>query len=764
MPNPALARFVFDGTSTPLLALSGVEAISQPFQFTITVPSSPLFDTRQMAGRTAGLRLQDAQGSSRDIRGLIFSVSETPSEISITLMPRLAAGQQAHNTRLFLGKTRQTIVSQVLQELGYAPEQIIWLGQPSEKHLSASLVQADESQLAFIQRLLAELQCLYWFDSDDELEKICIGTELGQAPMCPELISLSEAKKAALNGEARPMKAFFKQPKPGQRLHQPEQAAQRARGLDVFLPLPDGGAELATRQSVAHRQAVARGWTLTGNYPILASGFGVEPPSYWRTDQQSEPLAVLHCHHSGDVYDSARPELGLKYQITATLIPRSSGYRPDFPAMPELPMAFPATIESRHAFADLDAQGRYQFRFAFSERNTEKLEHTHASPPTARLVPFANAHQPLSTGWHFPLLDQSTVLVALLDNDPNQPCILGFAPSAGQEGPVTAENAAQSRIVTPGQNELTFDDELPNVVLQTFDGQNRVELNAHGEHQFIYLGAQYGVLQLTAGQYQRWLAEENLVQKHGGHYLETIKQQATADTSGSRHMQAGNRQQLRAAQSLSQQADNHLKMQARQGKLQVRSAGPVTIKSGGAHVTKVANGSYNVQASGHIELRGTGQGNLTVSNGTGGFKIDPQGNIKVFGEQVTLKGQSGVTFNGDVEYELGASNAPESTPAVEPVEIEDIEPLALENTEASGEARQYERDANLYDAQATEQLSIEIKDSQGNTQPNTWVEITKASGDVVTTRSDRYGMIYIQKAGFNNAKIRLKGYKAEKHQ
>ncbi|MDX1475411.1 MAG: hypothetical protein R3309_14655, partial [Reinekea sp.] len=55
------------------------------------------------------------------------------------------------------------------------------------------------------------------------------------------------------------------------------------------------------------------------------------------------------------------------------------------------------------------------------------------------------------------------------------------------------------------------------------------------------------------------------------------------------------------------------------------------------------------------------------------------GNIKLFGKQITLKGQSGVTFDGNVEYELGESNAPESADAIEPVEIDEIEALISEN-------------------------------------------------------------------------------------
>uniref|UniRef100_UPI0018A9C0EE HET-C-related protein n=1 Tax=Reinekea sp. G2M2-21 TaxID=2788942 RepID=UPI0018A9C0EE len=79
-----------------------------------------------------------------------------------------------------------------------------------------------------------------------------------------------------------------------------------------------------------------------------------------------------------------------------------------------------------------------------------------------------------------------------------------------------------------------------------------------------------------------------------------------------------------------------------------------------------------------ITITGTGRGDLLFSNGTGGFKIDGKGNIKLFGKQITLKGQSGVTFDGNVEYELGESNEPESAKTFKPKRVNDIAPLELE--------------------------------------------------------------------------------------
>ncbi|MEJ2066120.1 MAG: hypothetical protein P8X74_23055, partial [Reinekea sp.] len=76
-----------------------------------------------------------------------------------------------------------------------------------------------------------------------------------------------------------------------------------------------------------------------------------------------------------------------------------------------------------------------------------------------------------------------------------------------------------------------------------------------------------------------------------------------------------------------------------------------------------------------------GEGDLVLmgGNGKGGVKIDKDGNIKVWGVQVTIKGRGAVNFNGKVEYDPGAGNEPEDAISVTPEEIPEIEALVSEH-------------------------------------------------------------------------------------
>ncbi|MBU2862314.1 LysM peptidoglycan-binding domain-containing protein [Reinekea forsetii] len=708
MKEAAIARCRINSENFPVISLHGSEAISQLFEFETTISDNlGLMIPSEQLGNPATLSLQDNEGNFRQISGDICAIDYQADTATITLKPKLARGQNSQQTRLFLNKSRQQIVNQILVELGYTAHQINWYIDSTETGLHTTLLQAGESQLNFVKRLLAELQCFFWFDSHNYDETIHIANNLVQTPFTPPITSIEEQKRASLQGKDSPLTMYWQQALPAKFFNtytrpalpiSTERSDTKHIGYnsayieETHLPLPESARQSAELQSQQHQTANQAGFILKGSFPTVAPGFSINIPVFWRSDQGIDDLTVIHTVHFGEVFDAANPELGLKYNQTSKLIKRSSGFAPDFPTMPALPLMFPARIESNTKYAYLDEHGRYQLRMAFSPNNSEHFEHTLASPSIDRMIPFTNASQEVNTGWHYPLLDNSTVLVTLLNNDPNRPCILGFASEIGQNGPVNQSNAHQSRIVTPAQNELTFDDQLPNIILQTFDGQTKLELNAAGEQPFIQLAAQFGLVKLSAGQHQRWLVRENLVQKHGGSLLEKVKANSTSKTDGNSQLQAAKQQTARTKTDMTFNSTANQEWQAKSAGINIRSEAAYSITSKGAQLSKISDGNYRVQAPTEISFKGTGRGDMLITNGTGGFKIDSSGNIKLFGSTVSLKGGSDVTFFGDVEYELGASNEAEKAKLVKPKRVNDISSLELESFNVSqDELTPYER-------------------------------------------------------------------------
>ncbi len=197
-------------------------------------------------------------------------------------------------------------------------------------------------------------------------------------------------------------------------------------------------------------------------------------------------------------------------------------------------------IESRYDHAELGTDGHYYFRADF-DRSARGI--SLASPKTSRLVPYASPQEDATdpTGWHFPLLDQSRALVTFLDNDPSRPMIVGFVPGQRQGGPVTADNGAQSRIVTPGQNELTFDDspKATRIALHTFDRQVRLELNAREAEPYIHLMAIYGSINLYASLSINIKAGAQLEERIGADRTQSVKNTSLTQTEdGAIHHQA----------------------------------------------------------------------------------------------------------------------------------------------------------------------------------------------------------------------------------
>ncbi|EAR09285.1 contractile injection system protein, VgrG/Pvc8 family [Reinekea blandensis] len=670
------------GITLTVKALQGRERLSQPFQYTVSTSSEVRLDAQSQVGQPACLVMTDAMGVQRERPGIVTALEETADEVTFTLEPLLATGQQVRNTRLFLYRTRRQLIDQCLIELGYNREQIVWLAQGHEADQRPALLQAGETHLAFISRLLAELGCFFWHAGELENEQICIADNLVQTSFLPPLISLQQAKKAALNGEANPLKRHWSAPEAGKvfalDLHPTEPGKTTAYQRDTNMPLAPGLAARAGQQSQTHAQSMSLQWQLEGTFPTLSVGSSVALPPQWHREPPGPELTVISLTIEGQVYDRAAPETGLRLSVDARLIARACAYQPEFPNPPSLPLMFPAQIESRHAYAEMNEEGRYQLRFGFTERNTEPLEHTDASYPTERMVPFANADQPEATGWHYPLLDRSRILVTLLNNDPNRPCILGFASALDQTGPVINENSHQNRLVTPGGHEWLLDDDPHRIALQTFDGQNLLELDASGENPLINIASQYGLVRFHAGKSMHWTAGESLTQNHGGQKTVSVKQNSIEQTDDQRHLQSAKRQILRAKQNLEQTSDNSQQWHMKTGGLNILAAKDVTLKSQGAQITRISDGSYRVQAPSDITLTGT-DGDMLISNGTGGVRLSSDGTIKLFGAQITLKGQSGVTFSGDVEYELGAANEAEAAEALEPEEIDEIEALASEH-------------------------------------------------------------------------------------
>jgi len=162
-----------------VLEFTGKEAISQPFRFELELVSErPDLDLESLLHRQAFLRF-DAEGSG--VHGQIYQVGQGDSGKRLTryhlsLVPRLTYLGHRINQRIFQHQTVPQIVARILKDHAILRDAFEFrLG--SEYPEREYCVQYAESDLAFIQRLCAEVGIHYHFQHSPEGHLLVFGDD-----------------------------------------------------------------------------------------------------------------------------------------------------------------------------------------------------------------------------------------------------------------------------------------------------------------------------------------------------------------------------------------------------------------------------------------------------------------------------------------------------------------------------------------------------------------------------------------------------------
>ncbi|WP_338584364.1 type VI secretion system tip protein TssI/VgrG [Pseudomonas sp. MAG733B] len=182
-----------DGVQSELkvLEFTGKEAISQPYRFEVELVSErPDIELESLLHRQAFLSF-DAQGSG--VHGQIFRIGQGDSgkrltRYQISLVPRLTYLGQRINQRVFQHRSVPAIITQIFKDhgiLGDAFEFQLGGDYPEREYC----VQYAESDLAFIQRLCAELGIHYHFQHSSDGHLLVFGDDQTFFPRLPQSTS-----------------------------------------------------------------------------------------------------------------------------------------------------------------------------------------------------------------------------------------------------------------------------------------------------------------------------------------------------------------------------------------------------------------------------------------------------------------------------------------------------------------------------------------------------------------------------------------------
>ncbi|KQQ56035.1 type IV secretion protein Rhs [Pseudomonas sp. Leaf127] len=506
-----------------VLAFEGEEHLSQPFTYRIefTCPQQDLA-AEQFLGRAghfslhppahtlpralpgfpvpAVVPLRTLRGTITGLQRLSGSVDEARYEV--TLQPRLALLARGRQYRLYQDRSVPQIVEHILRSRhGFLGQDFIFT-LSREYPRREQVMQYGESDLAFIDRLLAEVGIWYRVTSDDRLRIDVVqfhddqrqyqrGVKLAQHP--PSGFASHEDSVWALQTRHQVVEKniHFRSYDP--------------RNLHTWLK---GEVDHSRRATTTYGEAYhyAEPYTALGDPLALdedllsESGFFYARLRHERylNDQVrlsgTSSSATLAPGQVLNILDDA-PKAFAPGAVLTRLITRAARdssliahfeaipysetvcFRPPLPDKPRMAGTVPARVTSNHAndpYSHIDREGRYKVSFLFDRDEWPQGKES----MWLRLArPYAgDVH-----GLHLPLIQGTEVAVAFEQGDPDKPYIAHALHDSGHVDHVTLGKRDYTRNVlrTPANNKLRMEDRRgeEHVKLSTeYSGKSQLNL------------------------------------------------------------------------------------------------------------------------------------------------------------------------------------------------------------------------------------------------------------------------------------------------
>ncbi len=364
--HSAHLHFAIAGQKYDAISFEGSEAISSPFSATLLVLAE-LDDA--WLGQPAVVILIDASGNERTLAGIVSYQRERglnarkQSRVEVKLQPRLWLLSQSRDNRVIQGFSIPELVTRVLAQHAIGSDSAQWhLGKtyPACQYT----VQYDETDLAFIERLLAGIGVSYWFTVEDgkdvlhfsdgnaQFSKLKLGVVpfISNAGLDKPIASFNRFIKGSRKVSAHAQVVDYNYMTPdhvikaglGPAANDPanvhyalgtsnqDEAEARARMIDERYAVE--GLRIEISGSVAGLHAGATFRFAHPGHPQYSGDYLVVGLSHTLIQQ-----AVIE--HDSDIGN-------LAYTCTAQLIPRSLPYRPALKPAPQMPAVYTARIES----------------------------------------------------------------------------------------------------------------------------------------------------------------------------------------------------------------------------------------------------------------------------------------------------------------------------------------------------------------------------------------------------------------------------------
>ncbi|EHN8900694.1 type VI secretion system tip protein VgrG [Enterobacter hormaechei] len=472
---------------------SGIEGLSRIYRYDIIFTTTDkhleaAWFLCKPATLTMGGGLLESLTEQKKVHGVIthfrrITGSADQTQYLITLKPFLFLLDKQHRShRFFVNKSVPEVVGQVLQEHnlhGWEYEFNLKQSYPKREQIN----QYQESDLAFIQRLLAEVGIFYWFTLQEDAQT--------------EVVHFADAQRALVFGKTLPVNSPSGMSDSG---------ADSVWGLNITHNVVEAS---VTTKDYNHRDAqsillsapadmtrgngegVAYGDVYHYRLRHLARGDKIDPAAetanfYARLDHErflanqtqitgystaawlapaqvlditdglpptlpavlQEPVLIISTHFTASRKSALLVDiLGVPYSETVC-------WRPPLLPRPKVTGTMTARITSAKAndiYAWQDASGLYRVKF---DADRDEKGQGQESMPVRLAKPYGGDVY----GFHFPLIQGTEVAIAFHEGDPDRPYIAHALHDSRHVDHVTEKNSTRNVIRTPTNNKLRMED------------------------------------------------------------------------------------------------------------------------------------------------------------------------------------------------------------------------------------------------------------------------------------------------------------------
>ncbi|HBR2803314.1 TPA: type VI secretion system tip protein VgrG [Klebsiella pneumoniae] len=487
-----------------VLRYSAVESLSQPWRYDVAVtcssadiacdtlllkPASFTFQTPVFDGIPA-LPVRTVFGVVESFRRI--STSNDDTRYAMTIVPRIALLDYTKGSEIYLNQSVTEVVEQVLRKHGLeGPDFEFRL---SREYPSRELItQWRETDLEFIQRLLAEVGIYWRYEMDSRLEQdvvifqdsqqqyefgvtLPLRNQAGMSDSGQESIWDIQTAYNVVSGGVATRDYNYRE------ALQPQDSAESIfskEGIttgetyhyaEPFLTAGDtesteSGAYFAR---LRHERILNAQYHVTGHSssPHLAPGQVLETDGTL-PDAVREGIVITTVRSSGSRKSS--------FSLTFEGIPYSETvcWRPALLSRPVISGSLPARVESTQkgdTCSWLDPDGRYRVKLDF-DRNSAEQGYAYLWLRLAK--PYAGD----TYGFHSPLLDGTEVAVVFDGGDPDRPYIAYALHDSEHPDHVTSENHTRNVWRTPANNKLRMEDKRGEEHIKLATEYGKTQLN-----------------------------------------------------------------------------------------------------------------------------------------------------------------------------------------------------------------------------------------------------------------------------------------------